>query len=107
MMQKIPVPVLLKSTRDWWSRMVETITSFLIIIASLIFILAPAAPDEMMVCEECEKPFAESYLHSKFGLDVCEKCRYFEHRAHMTAIAHSETSGYIMGYSTQKQPSSL
>jgi DNA-repair protein complementing XP-A cells len=36
---------------------------------------APALPDERMVCVECRKRFAESFLFSKFSFSVCDQCR--------------------------------
>ena len=40
------------------------------------FVVAPALPDEQMVCIECRKMFAESFLFSKFSFSVCDQCRY-------------------------------
>ena len=36
---------------------------------------APSLPDQLMVCEECKKKFAESFLWGNFGLLVCDTCR--------------------------------
>lgn len=35
-------------------------------------------PDYLM-CEECQKPFMDSYLSNSFDLSVCDKCRYVIH----------------------------
>ena len=40
------------------------------------YFTAPALPDEQMVCSECGKRFAESFLFSKFRFTVCDQCRY-------------------------------
>ena len=42
----------------------------------VLVLIVPAMPDELMVCSECGKQFAESYLYSKFQLTTCDKCRY-------------------------------
>ncbi len=47
----------------------------IIILIAKFFCSGPAMPDELMRCEGCGNTFAESYLHSKFSLDVCDKCR--------------------------------
>lgn len=44
-------------------------------LSSVLCSLAPALADELLVCEECGTGFAESYLWSKFNLQVCNSCR--------------------------------
>jgi len=54
----------------------EKQSTLIIIIIHIMFVfVAPAMPDEQMVCEECHKKFAESFLHTKFQLTVCDQCR--------------------------------
>lgn len=54
----------------------EKQSTLIIIIIHVMFVfVAPAMPDEQMVCEECHKKFAESFLHTKFQLTVCDQCR--------------------------------
>ncbi|XP_066516391.1 DNA repair protein complementing XP-A cells [Hoplias malabaricus] len=36
---------------------------------------APVMEPDYLVCEECSKPFMDSYLSNSFDLSVCDKCR--------------------------------
>ncbi|KAI5630476.1 DNA repair protein complementing XP-A cells isoform X1 [Silurus asotus] len=36
---------------------------------------APVMEPDYLVCEECAKPFMDSYLSNSFDLSVCDKCR--------------------------------
>ena len=36
---------------------------------------APALGEELMMCDECNSRFAESFLCSYFKLAVCDNCR--------------------------------
>uniref|UniRef100_A0A3Q3EV44 Xeroderma pigmentosum, complementation group A n=1 Tax=Labrus bergylta TaxID=56723 RepID=A0A3Q3EV44_9LABR len=36
---------------------------------------APVIEPDYLVCDECEKPFMDSYLSNSFDLSVCDKCR--------------------------------
>ncbi|KAK3507611.1 hypothetical protein QTP70_030799 [Hemibagrus guttatus] len=36
---------------------------------------APVIEPDYLVCEECTKPFMESFLSNSFDLSVCDKCR--------------------------------
>ncbi|XP_028831466.1 DNA repair protein complementing XP-A cells [Denticeps clupeoides] len=36
---------------------------------------APVIEPEYLVCEDCSKPFMDSYLSNSFDLSVCDKCR--------------------------------
>ncbi|KAK2865510.1 hypothetical protein Q7C36_001566 [Tachysurus vachellii] len=36
---------------------------------------APVMEPDYLVCDECTKPFMESYLSNSFDLSVCDKCR--------------------------------
>lgn len=37
---------------------------------------APVIEPEYLLCDECQKPFMDSYLSNSFDLPVCDKCRY-------------------------------
>ncbi|XP_035385825.1 DNA repair protein complementing XP-A cells isoform X1 [Electrophorus electricus] len=37
--------------------------------------LAPVIEPDYLICEECLKPFMDSYLSNSFDLSVCDKCR--------------------------------
>lgn len=41
-----------------------------------VFILAPVMEPDYLICDECQKPFMDSYLSNNFDLSVCDKCRY-------------------------------
>ncbi|XP_077061283.1 DNA repair protein complementing XP-A cells [Siphateles boraxobius] len=36
---------------------------------------APVMEPDYLMCEECQKPFMDSYLSNSFDLSVCDKCR--------------------------------
>uniref|UniRef100_A0A3P8W0I1 Xeroderma pigmentosum, complementation group A n=1 Tax=Cynoglossus semilaevis TaxID=244447 RepID=A0A3P8W0I1_CYNSE len=36
---------------------------------------APVIQSDYLVCDECGKPFMDSYLSNSFALSVCDKCR--------------------------------
>ncbi|CAL1601753.1 unnamed protein product [Knipowitschia caucasica] len=36
---------------------------------------APVIEPDYLVCDDCEKPFMDSYLSNSFDLSVCDKCR--------------------------------
>lgn len=36
---------------------------------------APVIEPEYLLCDECQKPFMDSYLSNNFDLPVCDKCR--------------------------------
>ena len=42
----------------------------------LCFPSVPALPDALLICCECGRKFAESYLFTKFQLSTCDKCRW-------------------------------
>nr|XP_020474118.1 DNA repair protein complementing XP-A cells isoform X2 [Monopterus albus] len=37
--------------------------------------LAPVIEPEYLVCDDCQKPFMDSYLSNSFDLAVCDQCR--------------------------------
>uniref|UniRef100_A0A8C4QJE7 XPA, DNA damage recognition and repair factor n=1 Tax=Eptatretus burgeri TaxID=7764 RepID=A0A8C4QJE7_EPTBU len=39
---------------------------------------APVVQDEYVLCEECGKPFMDSFLSSNFDLTICDRCRDVE-----------------------------
>uniref|UniRef100_UPI00358E6442 DNA repair protein complementing XP-A cells n=1 Tax=Myxine glutinosa TaxID=7769 RepID=UPI00358E6442 len=41
-------------------------------------LLAPVVQDEYVLCEECGKPFMDSFLSSNFDLSICDRCRDVE-----------------------------
>lgn len=43
---------------------------------------------DYLLCEECLKPFMDSYLSNSFELSVCDKCRY---GIHLQWIKHTFT----------------
>ncbi|TRY85735.1 hypothetical protein DNTS_031918 [Danionella cerebrum] len=36
---------------------------------------APVMEPDYLLCEDCQKPFMDSYLSNSFDLSVCDKCR--------------------------------
>ncbi|KAM6971810.1 DNA repair protein complementing XP-A cells [Aplochiton taeniatus] len=36
---------------------------------------APVLETDYLICDECDKPFMDSYLSNSFNLSVCDKCR--------------------------------
>ncbi len=45
----------------------------------MLYISAPVMEPDYLMCDECLKPFMDSYLSNSFDLSVCDKCRYGIH----------------------------
>lgn len=39
---------------------------------------APVIQPDYLVCDDCQKPFMDSYLSNSFDLCVCDNCRYLQ-----------------------------
>lgn len=45
-------------------------------LTDFIVVSAPVMEPDYLLCDDCEKPFMDSYLSNSFDLCVCDSCRY-------------------------------
>lgn len=47
---------------------------------------APVIEPDYLVCDDCQKPFMDSYLSNSFNLYVCDSCRYGSDKTQQNAF---------------------
>lgn len=55
-----------------------------------VLFAAPVIEADYLLCDDCQKPFMDSYLSNRFDLSVCDKCRYTHSHARTRTTRHSE-----------------
>lgn len=45
-------------------------------VIGFIVVSAPVIEPDYLACDDCQKPFMDSYLNNSFDLCVCDRCRY-------------------------------
>ena len=64
--------------------MVHTDSEWVVVAVMKCFVcIAPVIETDYLVCDECGKPFMDSYLSNSFDLSVCDKCRYMIYKTYI------------------------
>lgn len=58
------------------ARLILTLFTFVLDHCGSALFSAPVIEPEYLICDECQKPFMDSYLSNSFDLSVCDNCRY-------------------------------
>lgn len=59
-------------------------------VACVLF-AAPVIEPDYLLCDDCQKPFMDSYLSNSFDLSVCDKCRYARTHTHTRMGTNTQT----------------